>query len=95
MENKIDKEHRMNDSKMLWHMDRVKKYFDKGERIIPLLMDVGATKFCNVKCVYCIGQYQKMSKDMLSRNAIVDLFERSPKIAVSYTHLTLPTTPYV
>ena len=82
MELKIDKEHRMNDSKMLWHMDRVKKYFDEGKRIPPILMDVGATKFCNIRCVYCIGQYQKMSSAQLSKRAIVDLFETSPKIGI-------------
>ncbi|OGU10278.1 MAG: radical SAM protein [Geobacteraceae bacterium GWC2_58_44] len=38
-------------------MDRVKQWMD-GERVGPIQIDMGLTKFCNVACVYCIGVTQ-------------------------------------
>ena len=56
----MKKDKRMHDeSKTLYHMDRVIEHFDKGERIAPVHIDAGIAKFCNVSCVFCYGDYQE------------------------------------
>ena len=48
---KVDKTHRMDGTKLLWHMDRVHKFYRDGERIAPLYIDIGVTKKCNISCI--------------------------------------------
>ena len=57
----------MDGTKMLWHMDRIIQHYDKGERVAPVHIDMGLTKFCNVNCVFCYGVYQNMSKEYIKR----------------------------
>ena len=70
---KIDSEHRMNGTKLLWHMDKVQKWFDKGERVAPIHIDMGIAKFCNIRCVYCYGENQEPSKDYIKREPLIDM----------------------
>jgi len=44
----------MNGHKLLWHLDRVAVWL-KGERVVPLHMDIGISKGCTINCVYCYG----------------------------------------
>jgi len=80
--NKVDKTHRMNGTKLLWHMDRVHEHFRDGKRIAPLYIDMGATKTCNINCVYCYGAYQNMSGEHIKKDALISLFETAPKIGI-------------
>src|SRR6266496_6820573 len=48
---------RLDGHKLIYHMDRVTKW-SNGERVAPIQIDMGLTKFCNVACVYCIGVTQ-------------------------------------
>jgi len=70
MKHEVDKERRMDDTKALWHMDRVIDHFDKGKRVAPVHIDMGIAKFCNVACVFCYGQYQKMAPVYIGREAL-------------------------
>lgn len=69
-------------SKLLWHMDRVHKHFVRGKRIAPIMIDAGITKFCNVKCEFCYGIFQKMTGEMIPEKALVKLFSDAPKVGV-------------
>lgn len=72
--NYIDKEHRFNSQKLLWHMDRVNDYFVKHKRIAPIYIDMGVTKFCNASCKFCYGRWQHMTGEMIEREALIGLF---------------------
>jgi len=69
-------------------MDRVHDYYRDGKRIYPLHIDVGATKMCNAKCVYCYGIYQKMTNEMIPKDALISLFADAPKLGVKSITVT-------
>lgn len=71
----------MNSTKLLWHMDRVEAW-ERGERISPIAIDMGATKGCNIKCVYCYGNYQHMTGEQIKPEVLVQLFKDAPKIGI-------------
>ncbi len=47
----------MDGHKLYWHLDRVLDW-QRGERIAPLHIDVGLSKGCNLRCIYCFGGLQ-------------------------------------
>lgn len=47
----------MDGHKLLWHLDRVNDW-QQGKRIAPLHIDVGLSKGCNIRCIYCFGAMQ-------------------------------------
>ena len=78
----------LDSNKLLYHMDRVLKW-EKGERVAPLLIDIGATKICNIKCKYCYGIYQKMDNSMMiPPEKLVQLFHDAPLLGVKALTLT-------
>ena len=68
--------------KLMWHMDRVEAHFKRGERIVPLHIDLGVTKFCNAACVYCYGTFQKMGKDIIEGQTLINLFSDAARLGV-------------
>ena len=72
----------MDGTKMLWHMDRIIKHYDKGERVAPIHIDMGLTKFCNVNCVFCYGIYQNMSKEFIHREALLQTMKDAGEVGV-------------
>lgn len=79
----MDKENRnMDGTKMLWHMDRVIKHYDKGERVAPIHIDWGLSKFCNVNCVFCFGAFQNPSKEYIQREALLRSVKQAAEIGV-------------
>jgi len=78
---KIDSDYRMDDTKLLWHMDRVKKIF-KGEKIAPIMIDMGITKACNIRCVYCYRLNQEPSEEYIERDALLDLVSTAKDIGL-------------
>lgn len=79
--NKIDK-WRLDDCKLVWHMDRIHKHYVLGKRIMPILIDIGITKLCNIRCEYCYGLFQKMTGEMIPADKLIQLFQDAPKIGV-------------
>ena len=62
--NKSEK-YRLDGHKLLYHLDKILEW-QRGERIAPIQIDMGLTKFCNVGCIYCIGVTQGgMTKGMM------------------------------
>ena len=69
-----------------------KVQFDNSDRKIPVDSDmVTVTREMNDKGE---SEYYLESKK-INRNRILDIFDMANAGPVSYTHLTLPTTPYV
>lgn len=78
----------LDSNKLLWHMDRVIAHYDKGERVYPIYIDIGLTKFCNIKCEYCYGIYQKKSNELIARDILINLLADAPKIGIKSMSLT-------
>ncbi len=47
----------MEGHKLYWHLDRVNDWLN-GKRIVPIHIDVGLSKGCNIRCEYCYGVTQ-------------------------------------
>lgn len=77
------KDKRMHDgTKLLWHMDRVISHFDNGERIAPLYIDMGISKFCNIGCVFCFGKYQTYEKKIIEREPLLRFVKEAGEVGV-------------
>jgi len=73
---------RLDGHKMIYHCDRILAW-QKGERIAPIHIDMGLTKFCNMGCIYCIGVTQIMSKDtMILPDALLRFIEDAGRVGV-------------
>lgn len=67
--------YRMDGHKMIYHLDRVLAW-QRGERIAPIHIDMGLTKFCNTACIYCYAVVQNMSRGtMIQREALLRFIE--------------------
>jgi MoaA/NifB/PqqE/SkfB family radical SAM enzyme len=83
-----DKWYHFDGCKLLWHMDRVHDHYRDGKRIYPLHIDIGATKKCNTKCVYCYGTFQKMTGEVIPPSVLVRLFQDAPTLGIKSLTLT-------
>lgn len=63
-------------------MDRVHKHYKLGKRIPPIHIDIGVTKLCNARCVYCYGIFQKLSGDIIPKSTLMRLFKDAPTCGV-------------
>lgn len=73
---------KMDESKLLWHMERVQKHFDRGERVAPIHIDWGISKFCNINCVFCFGIFQNPKKEYIKREALLRSVREAGEIGV-------------
>ncbi len=79
--NKTEK-FRLDGHKLLYHLDRVLAW-ERGERIAPIHIDMGLTKFCNIGCIYCIGVTQGMVKGvMIQRDALMRFIDDCGRLGV-------------
>ena len=69
-------------TKLLWHMDRVMAYFDRGKRVPPIHIDMGIAKFCNLRCIFCYGVYQNFEKKFIRREALLQTLKDAAEIGV-------------
>ena len=82
MKHKVDKDRRMDDTKLPWHADRVISFFQNGERVAPIHIDMGIAKFCNVKCVFCYGMFQQMAPELIEREPLMRAMDEFGQIGV-------------
>ncbi len=76
-------------NKGIYHMERIYAHFRDGERIYPLHVDIGATKICNAKCIYCYGIKQKMDyKSIIPRHAMLDVFGTAASLGIKSVTVT-------
>lgn len=79
--NKIER-FRLDGHKLIYHLDRVNAWL-RGERIAPIHIDMGLTKFCNMGCIYCIGVTQMMSKGtMIQQDALLRFIDDCGRLQV-------------
>lgn len=74
--------------KLIYHMDRVYDHFRDGKRIYPLHIDLGATKACNAKCVYCYGIFQNMAGDIMPKESLLNIFDTAPGLGIKSITVT-------
>lgn len=73
---------RLDGHKLLYHFERVFAW-QKGERIAPIHIDMGLTKFCNMACIYCIGVTQVMNKGvMIQPDALMRFIDDCGRLGV-------------
>lgn len=78
----------MDGHKLIYHMDRVYEHYRDGKRIYPIHVDIGATKLCNAKCIYCYGLFQQFTKDIIPRDVLINLFKDAPVLGIKSLTLT-------
>lgn len=71
------KERLMDGTKLMYHPERVYKHFERGERVAPIHIDMGLTKFCNVNCVFCFGVFQNPSKEFIQRKPLLNMLQEA------------------
>lgn len=79
---KIDIERRMDDSKLIYHMDRVQARFDRKEKIAPIHIDMGIAKFCNLACCFCFGFFQNPAPIYIQKDPLLTTIRTAAKIGV-------------
>ena len=73
---------RFDGHKMMHHLDRLQAWQD-GERIAPIHIDMGLTKFCNTACLYCYAVVQNMTKGvMIKRDALLSFIGDCGRLGV-------------
>ena len=74
---------KIEESKLLWHMDRVEDYFRLGKKVSPICIDMGITKKCNINCCYCYGNFQGgKTGEVLNRAPLFDVFDNAYKLGI-------------
>ena len=77
-----NEKYRLDGHKMMHHMDRIVEW-QNGERIAPIHIDMGLTKFCNTGCIYCIGVTQGMVKGtMIEPDALMRFMDDCGRLGV-------------
>jgi sulfatase maturation enzyme AslB (radical SAM superfamily) len=74
---------RLDGHKLIYHLDRIFQW-QNGERVAPIQIDMGLTKFCNVACIYCIGVTQGGMKkgEMIESDVLLRFIEDCGKLGV-------------
>ena len=68
-------------TKILWHAPKAEKLL-KGERIYPISMDMSLSKYCNYRCQYCYGQFQKNDTRLLTKKILFDFLDDAKLMGV-------------
>jgi MoaA/NifB/PqqE/SkfB family radical SAM enzyme len=66
------KKYLMDGCKMAWYGDRLQKFMH-GDRIMPVSLDMGIHKGCNMRCIFCYGTYQKPSNDFIPTEKLLGI----------------------
>lgn len=77
----------LDSNKMLWHMNRVLQW-EQGRKVPPILIDIGLTKYCNCRCIYCYGEYQQQTGERIPDQALLALMADAPRLGVKALTLT-------
>lgn len=78
---KIDLERRMDDTKLPWHIGRIRE-LEQGKRVAPIHIDMGIAKFCNINCTFCYGLYQNPMKKLIQREVLLQTLRDAKDIGV-------------
>ena len=67
--------------KLIHHQDRLQDFID-GKRIMPVHIDMGIHKNCNMRCIYCYGIKQKMSKEYIPEDRLLMLADDAKEAGI-------------
>ena len=68
----MSKTYLMDGCKFIYNQDRLQSFLN-GERIMPVTVDMGISKACNIKCVYCYGVKQVKSPEYIPTERLLML----------------------
>lgn len=76
----------MDSHKLIWHKERVLDWL-KGNKIVPIHIDVGLAKGCNIQCHYCFGilqgnEYKKGEENYFPREALLNYVRSAGEVGV-------------
>ena len=71
----------MDGHKLLYHIDRLNDWH-QGKRIAPIHIDMGLTKDCNLRCLYCYGKVQKLDKSVIPSEALLSFMRDAAEVGV-------------
>lgn len=72
----------MDGTKLMWHHNRIYKHFDLEQRVAPIHIDMGLSKFCNINCVFCFGIFQNPSKEYIKREPLLNMLKEAGECGV-------------
>lgn len=79
----MQKDMRYSDTtKLMFHEQTIRDYFEKGVRVPPIHLDIGIAKYCNIRCVFCYGKYQEMKPTFIQREALLQTVKDASEIGV-------------
>lgn len=71
----------MDACKMMYYGDRLQDFMD-GKRIMPVTLDMGIHKGCNMRCIFCYGTYQKPANDYIPTEKLLQVAEDAGKAGI-------------
>jgi MoaA/NifB/PqqE/SkfB family radical SAM enzyme len=71
----------MDGCKMIYNQQRLQSFLD-GDRIMPVTIDMGIHKSCNIKCAYCYGIKQGKSPEYIREDRLKLLAEDACKAGI-------------
>lgn len=75
--NRIEK-YMLDGNKLFWYPERLQNWLD-GKRIMPITIDIGIHKGCNIACIFCYGFFQKKSKEFIPIHTLLQLAKDAKK----------------
>ena len=82
--------YRMNSHKLYWHLDKVNDFIN-GKSVIPLHMDIGIAKGCNIACVYCYGVTQGRTgknASFIPKEPLINFMKNAPEVGIKSIAIT-------
>jgi len=71
----------MDGTKYLYHQDRLEDYL-RGTLVMPITLDIGIHKACNIKCVYCYGVKQGKSAEYIPTDRLLKLADDAKQCGI-------------
>jgi len=71
----------MDGTKMAWYGDLLQDFMD-GKRIAPVTLDMGISKNCNMRCIFCYGEYQQPSTDYIPTAKLLEIAKDAGELGV-------------
>jgi MoaA/NifB/PqqE/SkfB family radical SAM enzyme len=68
-------------TKIAWHKDRILAW-QRGERIVPITIDMALTRACNFGCHYCYAMLQENDRKSITREVMYDFLEDCAALGV-------------
>lgn len=72
----------MDGCKMHYYADRLQKFMD-GERIMPVTLDMGIHKGCNMRCIFCYGTYQQPSNEFIPTDKLLGIAKDAGEVGIN------------